>query len=566
MPITQVPVPQQCTRKSSIKKTSRSSNLPTSSSCNDDQLITNQKSSLRKSFRPSPLDGSIHELKNTFKSIMNKKTSMVGVSPDCPEKSSPRRVTSTDTADTIVMDSSKGSDSSSSNTIGDKKNEIYRSSSEEEEKKEGGGREQELKKPDSLRGTASGQTHHEFLDSLRRNATPRTARQKPSSQDTSSQTIEEKDSDKNRSHSEFLDSLRRNATPRTARQKPSSQDTSSQTIEEKDSDKNRSHSEFLDSLRRNATPRTARQKPSSQDTSSQTIEEKDSDKNRSHSEFLDSLRRNATPRTARQKPSSQDTSSQTIEEKDSDKNRSHSEFLDSLRRNATPRSARQKKPSSSQGTLQHKEDTFGSVGDLMPRGNSKRSNIEGKPVLNKGLLRMSLDRSLHEIKSLIRSTRNLDKADRTKDDIFDMSLGSSERARDFGRRSKTSLLSSSFAKKSRLSWGMASAHVSSLLGFDDSHTMRSSKSSSNPNAISDGLRKSKLGRKPKQALWRQKKETVGQPIACSLCIVDNALRPVQTGTTGEVCIAASTVIDEYIRDDESNKKSFFYLANMRWFR
>ena len=65
-----------------------------------------------------------------------------------------------------------------------------------------------------------------------------------------------------------------------------------------------------------------------------------------------------------------------------------------------------------------------------------------------------------------------------------------------------------------------------------------------------------------------KSGSVGQPLSTSLCIVDADLWPIPYGPNqvGEVCISGSTVFEGYRNNEEENKKAFFYIGSMKWFR
>ena len=64
------------------------------------------------------------------------------------------------------------------------------------------------------------------------------------------------------------------------------------------------------------------------------------------------------------------------------------------------------------------------------------------------------------------------------------------------------------------------------------------------------------------------KGSVGKPIATSLCIVDQTLRPIPAGSEadGEVCISGPTIISEYVNNPLATMESFFYLGGKKWFR
>jgi len=68
---------------------------------------------------------------------------------------------------------------------------------------------------------------------------------------------------------------------------------------------------------------------------------------------------------------------------------------------------------------------------------------------------------------------------------------------------------------------------------------------------------------------QEKPGSVGRPIAASLCIVDQNLRPVVKGkerNTGEICITGEPVFDGYLGNLNANMESFFLMGNMKWFR
>lgn len=68
---------------------------------------------------------------------------------------------------------------------------------------------------------------------------------------------------------------------------------------------------------------------------------------------------------------------------------------------------------------------------------------------------------------------------------------------------------------------------------------------------------------------QEKPGSVGRPIAASLCIVDQNLRPVVKGkerNTGEICITGEPVFDGYLGNLKANMESFFLMGNMKWFR
>ena len=69
---------------------------------------------------------------------------------------------------------------------------------------------------------------------------------------------------------------------------------------------------------------------------------------------------------------------------------------------------------------------------------------------------------------------------------------------------------------------------------------------------------------------KNKPNSVGQPVAASLCVVDNRLRAIPhfegNDQNGEICISGSMVLDEYYANPSANKAAYFYLGGMKWFR
>ena len=217
---------------------------------------------------------------------------------------------------------------------------------------------------------------------------------------------------------------------------------------------------------------------------------------------------------------------------------------------------------SSNGNISLKSSVSKNALDTSSSNKSKRG--WGFSSLHVSSLGFDASNDLRSSKSFLNGMRQKNISKSTKDEL-DMSMRSSEGKRSFKSRFSKNSLEISSSDKPKKGWGFSSLHIS-ILGVEESDGLRSSKSRLNGNVVADELRSSKSFRKPREALWRQKKETVGQPISSSLCIVDTALRPIQTGATGEVCISASTVIDGYMQDKESNRKSFFFLAGTKWFR
>ena len=68
----------------------------------------------------------------------------------------------------------------------------------------------------------------------------------------------------------------------------------------------------------------------------------------------------------------------------------------------------------------------------------------------------------------------------------------------------------------------------------------------------------------------KKPNSVGQPVAPSICIVDKNFRPIPYSDTGdkngEVCISGPMVLEEYAANPLANASSYFYLGGMKWFR
>lgn len=70
---------------------------------------------------------------------------------------------------------------------------------------------------------------------------------------------------------------------------------------------------------------------------------------------------------------------------------------------------------------------------------------------------------------------------------------------------------------------------------------------------------------------QNKPNSVGRPVAASLCIVDNKLRILPypsegSKQNGEICISGPMVLDEYHANPSANAASYFYLGGMKWFR
>ena len=69
---------------------------------------------------------------------------------------------------------------------------------------------------------------------------------------------------------------------------------------------------------------------------------------------------------------------------------------------------------------------------------------------------------------------------------------------------------------------------------------------------------------------QNKPKSVGQPVAASLCVVDNRLRPIpyndNNEQNGEICISGPMVLEGYHANPSANGAAYFYLGGMRWFR
>jgi oxalate---CoA ligase len=62
-------------------------------------------------------------------------------------------------------------------------------------------------------------------------------------------------------------------------------------------------------------------------------------------------------------------------------------------------------------------------------------------------------------------------------------------------------------------------------------------------------------------------DTVGQPLCCSIVLIDGAtLRPVSWGQQGELCISGANVMDNYIDTPQANASAFFWIGSQRFFR
>ena len=69
---------------------------------------------------------------------------------------------------------------------------------------------------------------------------------------------------------------------------------------------------------------------------------------------------------------------------------------------------------------------------------------------------------------------------------------------------------------------------------------------------------------------KNKPNSVGQPVAASLCIVDKNYRPIPYSDNGErngeICISGPMVLEEYSENSSANASAYFYLGGMKWFR
>jgi len=69
---------------------------------------------------------------------------------------------------------------------------------------------------------------------------------------------------------------------------------------------------------------------------------------------------------------------------------------------------------------------------------------------------------------------------------------------------------------------------------------------------------------------QHKPNSVGQPVAASICIVDEYFRPIPYDDTGvnngEICISGPMVLEEYTANPVANASAYFYLGGMKWFR
>ena len=72
------------------------------------------------------------------------------------------------------------------------------------------------------------------------------------------------------------------------------------------------------------------------------------------------------------------------------------------------------------------------------------------------------------------------------------------------------------------------------------------------------------------SLPKNKPNSVGQPVAASMCIVDKNYRPIPYSDNeirnGEVCISGPMVLKEYSANRSANASAYFYLGGLKWFR
>lgn len=71
---------------------------------------------------------------------------------------------------------------------------------------------------------------------------------------------------------------------------------------------------------------------------------------------------------------------------------------------------------------------------------------------------------------------------------------------------------------------------------------------------------------PEQGYLLERPNSVGQPTIATMAIVDNNLRPVSFGVSGEICISGPTVMTGYLNNRDANLKTFFVLGDKKYMR